>query len=166
LGLFALALLLLPLLPFATIPLGGQTYYVDESDLDELAEGRASDARDAGRYYTYARNMLWLSAGLTALALPFLYAERTGRQSPTWAALGQIHLLGLVPILIGVVFTLLFYVNIPDLAGPGARGRPGWNYLLPLAWLGALGLHGVYALRVLRPMLERRSAAALAPRAV
>lgn len=154
------ALLLMPMLPFATLKdsgFSGTTSYLGEKEMDDQKEQvmaptntnipLTSEGKDAGQYLGYARLWLWLSLFFCLIALPFALAERSGRLSALFGVLTQTYgLIGLLMI-VGLIHLILFITKIPKIEGPNAEFS-GLSAGYWLNWFPVIGYLAVVALYV------------------
>jgi hypothetical protein len=144
----AAILLLLPLLPFASIGTDEGTAYLGEAEF-AAARNTDDDGLDAIiASYGSARAMVWLTLYGALFSLFFAMLHRSsGRHALLGAHVAALGILAL-PLAVGTISTLVFYGQV--IAG---ATRPSINWL-PLLGFGGLGfLFSQYVRTILLPFV-------------
>lgn len=136
-------LLLLPLLPYANLPLpsGGKIYF-GEGEMDFLRHiPSAAEAKTAANDLSLARGMLWIALYASALTHAATLLERGGYLRRPRLTVGAIHSITLASALVGVLATVRFYVDLPKVP----EAEPETNPFLPLTYLALVFAAGLFS---------------------
>lgn len=149
-------LLLLPLLPFLaadTAGAGGDgKFYLHEGFMALFADGGFGvdeNLKDAAEDLGVARGMLWVVLYVSLATLAMGLVERSGALPLLWGTFTQAYVLNVVPIVVGIIFTIMMYVDISSIEDEEVG--VAFNYFLPVAYAGLIALFVLFLLRVTMP---------------
>ena len=149
----ALCLILVPLLPVfsfnSTSPAGDETAYFGplemEAQYDYLSEHYDGDREPAedeeagwrvinnwGKTHWLTWLIMWSSLGFLAVSL---FTENPGTIGRVSENIFQIHGLLIIPVITGIVFTIIMYVSIPQMESSYFDYSVAFNWFMPLAYL-------------------------------
>lgn len=143
-----LALLLLPVIPYAKLTLwGGVDIWVDEFTIAVLASQDGAEGGGAPEALGSARLMLWGALYVSAFSCLVAEADAALQGRKPWARLRHAVAVNFLVISAGFGFTALFYERLPDLQG-FVFAVP--NPMLPLAFAAVTAASVWYLKAVLR----------------